>query len=69
MAGGFDFNAFLNTIIPWILLLIAMGFLYVKLLKPYVIPWLHDAYEWLQAKNAEREEEKQHKEKVVDYSA
>ena len=46
----------LNFAIPTLLLLIALGFVYVKFLSPWVIPMLSRLWEWAKGTTANRTE-------------
>ena len=50
-----NLDAFLNFLIPAILLLIALGFVYTKFLKPWVVPHLIQLWEYIQNSNQQRE--------------
>ena len=41
----------LNIGIPFLLIAIVLGWLYVKLFSPYVIPMLKNLYEWMNGRS------------------
>jgi len=43
-------DSILNFAIPALLIVIAFGFVYVKFIGPYVVPWLVQLWEWLKGK-------------------
>jgi hypothetical protein len=49
----------LNFGIPFLLLLIAFGFIYTKFLSPWVVPWLVKFVEWLKGTNIESSNKKE----------
>lgn len=54
MAGGFD--EFLSWAIPALLIIITAGFLYVKVIKPLLVPHIITFWNWLTKKNEESQE-------------
>lgn len=46
----------LNIGIPSLLIFISVGFLWVKLIKPYVLPFLANVWEWAKGKQQTQQE-------------
>jgi hypothetical protein len=48
-----NLDSLLNFLVPAILLLIALGFVYTKFIQPWVVPHLIKFWEWMQGKSTE----------------
>jgi hypothetical protein len=47
------FDTIMNIAVPTILILIAFGFVYMKFLRPFVMPWLIKLWLWITGQNQE----------------
>lgn len=54
-----SFDDVLNWGIPALLIIIALGIVYIKFLRPYVIPLIQDAINYKKEKDGEREDNSQ----------
>jgi len=61
-----SFDETLNFAIPAILILIAIGFIYIKFLQPFVIPMLSRFWEWAKG-NAEPVQTIGHNKREITY--
>lgn len=58
------FDSIMGWAIPALLIIVAIGFVYVKFIKPWFIPLIKDAWDWI---NGNTSADNHHAEKQVTY--
>jgi len=48
-------DSVLNYGIPILLIIIVLGFIWIKFIQPYVLPMLQNLFEWMKGKNENKQ--------------